>query len=49
MERDSHQVMRYLEAAGVRERSSLVNNDVKLLSPHNVSLAYLPSQKYMES
>lgn len=29
--------------------SSLVNNDLKLISPHNVSLAYLPSVKYTES
>lgn len=29
--------------------SSLINNDLKLLSPHNGSLAYLPSVKYSES
>lgn len=29
--------------------SSFVNNDLKLISPHNVSLAYLPSEKHTES
>lgn len=29
--------------------SSLVHDDLKLLSPHNVSLAYLPSEKYTEN
>lgn len=29
--------------------ASLVHNNLKLLSPHNVSLAYLPSEKYTEN
>lgn len=33
------------EAAGVWECPSLVKSDVKLISPHNVSLAYLPLEK----